>query len=56
MYASSEFATLAGWLREVLDSLDGTVREDRLQEIFTTSARYEYLFWDMASRQEEWPL
>jgi len=56
MYASPEFAALAAWLREVLDSLDGTVREDRLQEIFTTSARYEYLFWDMAYRQEEWPL
>jgi len=56
MYASPEFAALAMWLRDVLDSLDGTVRENRLQEIFTTSARYEFLFWDMAYRQEEWPL
>lgn len=56
MYASPEFAALAAWVREVLDSFDDTVSEERLQEIFTTSARYEYLFWDMAYRQEEWLL
>lgn len=54
MYASPEFAALAAWVREVLDALDGSVREERLQEIFTTSTRYEYLFWDMAYWQEEW--
>jgi len=56
MYASAEFAALAGWLRELLDSLDNTGIEDRLQEIFSTSVRYEYLFWDMAYRLEEWPV
>ncbi len=56
MYASAEFAALAGWLRELLDSLDNTSSDDRLQEIFSTSARYEYLFWDMAYRLEEWPV
>ena len=56
MYASPEFAALAGWLRELLDSLDGTTSDERLQEIFSTSARYEYLFWDMAYRLEEWPI
>ena len=56
MYASSEFAALATWLRELLDALDGTTSEERLVEIFCTSARYEYLFWDMAYRLESWPL
>jgi thiaminase/transcriptional activator TenA len=56
MYASPEFAALATWLREVLDAHEGMVREDRLQEIFITSAKYEFLFWDMAYRQEEWLL
>ncbi len=56
MYDSPEFAALAAWVREVLDSFDDTVSEERLREIFTTSARYEYLFWDMAYRQEEWLL
>jgi thiaminase/transcriptional activator TenA len=55
MYASTEFAALAEWLRELLDSLDGT-SDQRLQEIFSTSARYEYLFWDMAYRLEGWPI
>jgi thiaminase/transcriptional activator TenA len=28
----------------------------RMEEAYLTSLRYEYLFWDMAYRQEEWPL
>jgi thiaminase/transcriptional activator TenA len=56
MYASPEFAALATWLRGLLDALDGTTSEERLLETFCTSARYEYLFWDMAYRLESWPL
>ena len=54
MYASPEFAALATWLRELLDSLAGTASEERLVEIFRASARYEYLFWEMAYRLERW--
>ncbi|MBI3302996.1 MAG: thiaminase II [Deltaproteobacteria bacterium] len=54
MYASPEFAALATWLRELLDSLAGTANEERLVETFCTSARYEYLFWEMAYRMERW--
>jgi thiaminase/transcriptional activator TenA len=56
MYASSEFAALAAWLRELLDTLGSTADEERLTEIFCTSARYEYLFWEMAYRLEAWPV
>lgn len=56
MYASPEFAALAAWLRDLLNLFGGTVREERLQEIFTISVKYEYLFWEMAYRQESWPL
>jgi len=56
MYASPEFAALATWLRELLDALTGTASEERLAEIFCASARYEYLFWEMAYRMENWPL
>jgi thiaminase/transcriptional activator TenA len=56
MYASPEFAALATWLREVLDILTGTASEERLAEIFRASARYEYLFWEMAYRLESWPV
>jgi len=56
MYSSREFAALASWLRELLDTLGGTASVERLTEIFCTSARYEYLFWEMAYRLERWPV
>jgi thiaminase/transcriptional activator TenA len=56
MYASPEFAALAAWIRDLLDTFDGKGDEARLSETFCTSARYEYLFWDMAYRKEQWPV
>ncbi len=58
MYAAPEFAALAAWLRDLLDHLGGgaTDRQARLSRLFADSCRYEYLFWDMAYRQETWPL
>ena len=56
MYASEEFASLAAWLRALLDSYAGKTDPERLVETFCRSARYEYLFWDMAYRLEEWPV
>ncbi|MEW6299787.1 MAG: thiaminase II [Thermodesulfobacteriota bacterium] len=56
MYASPGFAALATWLRSLLDASGATADEERLREIFCTSARYEYLFWEMAYRREDWPL
>jgi thiaminase/transcriptional activator TenA len=29
---------------------------DRFRDLFYTSARYEYRFWDAAWRQEDWEL
>ena len=59
MYAAPEFAALATWLRDLLDRLGssaGTDRQARLSRLFADSCRYEYLFWDMAYRQETRPL
>ena len=59
MYAAPEFAALTTWLRDLLDRLGsgaGTDRQARLSRLFADSCRYEYLFWDMAYRQETWPL
>lgn len=56
LYASPEFAALAAWLRELLNSLNGSAPEERLVKIFCTSARYEHLFWEMAYCLEDWPL
>ena len=56
MYASPAFAALVSWVRSTLDTLEETSNEARLTEIFCTSARYEYLFWEMAYTLEQWPL
>lgn len=59
MYASDEFAELAAWCRGLLDRIaDGLPESDlaRIEETFVTSSRYEYLFWEMAWNQEEWPV
>ena len=59
MYASQEFAQLADRLREVVDTTAqglGAKEQARMEEVFLTSARYEYLFWDAAYRREAWPL
>ena len=57
MYASEEFTDLAEWCKDLMDDVaaDATGSErERYCELFHTSARYEYRFWDAAWRQEEW--
>ena len=59
MYASAEFAELAAWCRGLLDRIAEGLPENelaRIEETFVTSSRYEYLFWEMAWNQEEWPV
>lgn len=59
MYASTAFAELAQWCRDLLDRLASELPESslrRLQEIFLTSSRYEWLFWEMVWKMEEWPI
>jgi thiaminase/transcriptional activator TenA len=59
MYAAPEFAALAAWLRDLLDRLGSgasIAQQARLGRLFADSCRYEFLFWDMAYRQETWPL
>ena len=34
----------------------GSREKEAMRRAFMTSIRYEYLFWDMAYRQERWPL
>lgn len=58
VYASNEFAELAGWCRALTDragaALSPAARE-RTAEAFLTSSRYELAFWEMAWSGEEWP-
>ena len=59
MYASAEFAELAAWCRGLLDRItDGLPKTELrlVEEAFVTSSRYEYLFWEMAWNEEEWPV
>lgn len=58
-YASEEFAQLARWLREMLDAAAATAgpaERERMRAHFLMGTRYEYLFWEMSWRLEEWPL
>lgn len=58
MYASPDFDMVGAWIRARLDSYAADLSQrdkTRLQEIFLTSTRYEWLFWDMAWRLEAWP-
>jgi len=59
MYSSREFAELAQWCRDLLDSLAAGLPERDLQKLeaaFLTSSRYEWQFWEMAWKMERWPL
>lgn len=58
-YASPEYQQLVGWLRMLFDETVADVagaHRLRLQEIFDTSSRWEYLFWEMAWKMEPWPV
>jgi thiaminase/transcriptional activator TenA len=59
MYSSAEFAELADWCRDLVDRVATGLPEEalrRMEDAFLTSSRYEYLFWEMAWRQERWPV
>ena len=59
MYSSAEFADLACWCRELMDELAAGLPErhlEKLETVFLTSSRYEFQFWEMSWKQEQWPV
>jgi len=54
IHAGKELDDFVSWMRNVLDSA-AVADVDRLKEIFLSTLRYEYLFWEMAYRGERWP-
>jgi thiaminase/transcriptional activator TenA len=58
-YTSSEYRQLVSWYKHIVDQHAATagprVHEAMCQH-FVLSSRYEYLFWEMAYRQEQWPI
>ncbi len=58
-YASGEYQEIVAWLRSLFDEAVGDATglgRVRLQEVFDTSSRWEYLFWEMAWNMEGWPV
>lgn len=59
MYTSGEYEAMARWLADLFDQVGAALPAASgaaLGEVFLVSQRYEYLFWDMAWRMEEWSL
>ena len=58
-YAAPEFHEVGAWLRARLNERASGLQDSerrQLEDIFLTSSRYEWMFWDMAWREEEWPV
>jgi len=58
-YRTQEYMELVSWYRRLVDDLaseSGSLMRKKMRTHFVLSSRYEYLFWDMAYRKEEWPL
>lgn len=59
MYSSPEFAEVQRWMRSQVDkwvSMAGEHEKQRMLSSFVTSSRYEWMFWEMAWREEKWPV
>ncbi|HWP49759.1 MAG TPA: thiaminase II [Candidatus Limnocylindrales bacterium] len=57
MYSSQEFGALAQGLSDLMNTLAEGEKEKnlaRMEEQFLVSSRYEYMFWEMCYREENW--
>ena len=45
---------LVAWMSDHLDGADLASRQDRIETLFVTALRYEYMFWEAAYRGEKW--
>jgi thiaminase/transcriptional activator TenA len=57
MYSSQEFGALAQGLSDLMNTLAEGEKEKnlaRMEEQFLISSRYEYMFWEMCYREENW--
>jgi thiaminase len=58
-WTSEGFQQYVDWLATTLDELVREQGETKLRlygNIFQQTARYEFLFWDMAAKKEVWPV
>jgi thiaminase/transcriptional activator TenA len=59
LYASPEFAEVQKWMRQKVDEWvthAGRDEKRRMEEAFVISSRYEWMFWEMAWKEEQWPV
>ncbi len=59
LYGSPEFAEVQEWMRKKVDQWAKTAGKEekkRMEESFVLSSRYEWMFWEMAWKEEEWPV
>jgi thiaminase/transcriptional activator TenA len=59
LYASPEFAEVQKWMRQKVDEWAKRAGRDekrRMEEAFVISSRYEWMFWEMAWKEEQWPV
>lgn len=59
LYASPEFAAVQEWMRAKVDrwaTQASKAERQRMEEAFVISSRYEWMFWEMAWNEEEWPV
>lgn len=59
LYASPEFAEVQQWMRKKVDQwakAAGKEERQRMEEAFMISSRYEWMFWEMAWNEEQWPV
>ena len=56
-YASAEFEEASEWLKAEMNRLAegaGAEKQERLEELFVISSRYEWRFWQMCWESEAW--
>lgn len=59
LYASPEFAEVQAWMRAKVDLWSkqaAPAEKQRMEEAFLISSRYEWMFWEMAWKEEKWPV
>ncbi len=59
MYSSDEFTELAADCKNLINEIakDKPVRDlKELEEIIVKTSLFEYMFWEMAEKREEWPV
>jgi thiaminase (transcriptional activator TenA) len=58
-YASVEFGAVVGGVLKATDTLAATLSQSEraaMRRHFVTTSRYEWMFWDMAYRLQDWPV